>query len=167
MGELLVEFHIGRFDDDLGTELECFADGGAGFDAVCTGFVTCRRQNAADAPVGVDELLHVVFGGLIGLEKRAHEGAAVLHVQRLASALFGEYLLVSAPADADGSVAKGCIERAFGGDKKTVKIDMDFHDSKCRQKKGGGLKIWQNCIGGAIKSIRTFKNLCCAIYYKK
>lgn len=39
-----------------------------------------------------------------------------------------KYLGVTPPADTDGSAHKAFVESAFGGDKKAVKIDMDFHD---------------------------------------
>ena len=134
-GEVLVELHVGRLDDESRALLQRFADGGPGVDAVLPRFVAGGGEDPPDAAVGVGELGHVVLTGVVGLEKGPYEGPAVFEVDALVPAVGSEDVDVPPSPDAHGFSDERRVDGTFGGDEKAVKVDMDFHNDSLEQQR--------------------------------
>lgn len=128
MGELLVQFHVGLFDDDLGTEPKGLVNGAAGFDAVGSGLIRGGCQHAANASVGINELAEVIVSGRLMFKKVGRDkGAAVVKTEKLTALLMRKDLGVPPSANSHRSALQTGVKGTFCRDKKTVEIDVYFH----------------------------------------
>ena len=127
--KLVIEQVVGGHDDHLGAELEGLGDGHSGLDPIGSGFIAGGGDDAPDllsAIDNIDKLLFEIFL-MVTIKYWCDKGPAVVIHQSDMGTLAAEDLQIAASAYSDRFALECRIDRALGGDKKAVDIDMDEH----------------------------------------